>query len=101
MTPKPLLLTCALVLWAAGSTLAHAAVLENPGNGRLYSGIGVISGWKCEADGDLTVRFNDGESTPLAYLNDRPDTQSVCGNTNNGFVAVWNRPRLMREQHDG
>lgn len=27
-----------------------AARLENPGNGRLYSGSSVISGWKCQAD---------------------------------------------------
>ena len=27
---------------------------------------------------------------PLAYHNERPDTASVCGDTNNGFVAIWN-----------
>ena len=70
--------------------LAHAATLENPGNGSFYSGIGVISGWKCSANGPLTVRFNGGNSIPLAYLNERPDTAGVCGDTNNGFVAIWN-----------
>lgn len=70
--------------------LVHAAALENPGNGNSYSGIGVISGWKCEANGELTVRFNGGEPIPLAYLNERSDTEGVCGDTNNGFVSIWN-----------
>ena len=66
------------------------ARLENPGDKQLYSGIGVISGWKCEADGPLTVRFNDGRSIPLVYGSERTDTRSVCGDANNGFVAIWN-----------
>ncbi len=41
-------------------SLVHAATLENPGNGSFYSGIGVVSGWKCWANGPLTVRFNGG-----------------------------------------
>ena len=68
----------------------ETARLENPGDGQLYSGIGVISGWKCEADGPLTVRFNDSRSIPLVYGSERTDTRSVCGNANNGFVAIWN-----------
>lgn len=83
----------------AAST-SWAAVLGNPAPGRLYSGIGVISGWKCEADGDLTVRFNGGKAIPLAYRNDRPDTQAVCGDTNNGFVAIWNWARLGDGEHE-
>ncbi len=69
---------------------AKAARLENPGDGQLYSGIGIISGWKCEADGPLTVRFNDSRSIPLVYGSERTDTRSVCGDANNGFVALWN-----------
>ena len=70
--------------------LVHAATLENPANGSFYSGIGVISGWKCTANGPLTVRFNGGDAIPLAYLNERGDTAGVCGDTNNGFVAIMN-----------
>ena len=58
-----------LVLAAAPSA---AALLENPGHGRLYSGIGVISGWKCEAEGDLTVRFNGGEPHETAARDEHP-----------------------------
>ena len=32
--------------------------LDVPSNGDKLSGIGIIHGWKCEAEGDITVRFN-------------------------------------------
>lgn len=73
-----------------GGLPAEAATLENPGEGQVYSGIGVISGWKCDADGPLTIRFNGGRSIPLVYGSERTDTRSVCGDANNGFVALWN-----------
>ena len=79
--------------------LAHAAMLENPGNGSFYSGIGVISGWKCSANGQLTVRFNGGSAIPLAYRNERGDTRGTCGDTNNGFVAIWNWAELGDGTH--
>ena len=83
--------------------LSRAAVsyagLENPNNNGEYSGIGFISGWKCEADGALTARINGGEAIPLAYLNDRPDTLSVCGDTDNGFIAIVNWARYGTGAH--
>ena len=72
------------------ASAAPAAILENPTHNTLYSGIGVISGWKCEASGELTVRFNEDDRTPLVYGSHRPDTRSVCGDDDNGFVAIWN-----------
>ena len=95
-----------IVLALLAPALAHAAVLENPSNGNFYSGVSVISGWKCEANGSLTVRFFDtnmtpiGDPVPLAYLNERTDTAGVCGDTNNGFVAIWNYARLGRSDDD-
>lgn len=68
--------------------LVHAAVLEIPGDGAKLSGIGVISGWKCEASGTITVSFNGGDLIPLPYGNERSDTAGICGDTNNGF-RVW------------
>ena len=51
---------CLAIAGVLAAAPSWAAVLGNPGNGRLYSGIGVISGWKCEADlggqGRLTRR---------------------------------------------
>ena len=79
-------------------SVAHAAVLENPSPNSFSSGIGVISGWKCDA-GELTVRFDGGEPIPLAYLNERADTASVCGDTDNGFVSIMNWGNLGDGEH--
>lgn len=83
------LLGTLVVLAICLASVAQAATLGIPGQTTTVSGIGVISGWKCTA-GRLTVRFNDGPSIPLAYPTERPDTRSVCGDTNNGFVAIMN-----------
>ena len=53
----------AVLLLTSGA--AHAATLEIPTPHTTLSGIGVISGWKCEA-GELTVRFDGGEPAPLS-----------------------------------
>ena len=92
------LLRFCIVLGLLAPTFAHTAVLENPSGRNFYSGIGVISGWKCDA-GELTVRFNGGNPIPLAYLNERADTASVCGDTDNGFVAIWNWGNLGDGTH--
>ena len=94
-------------------SLAHAAThaLETPGNGTKVSGLGVVSGWKCEAEGDLTVSFlNDQGSVvrfpdypgwedgliPVAYGASRPDVlkHGSCDSADVGFVAIWNWSNL-------
>ena len=83
--------------------LAHAATatLENPGNHQIYSGIGVISGWKCSTNGPLTVRFNGGEPVPLVYGSERSDVlkAGACDSAEVGFVAVWNWAKLGDGEH--
>ena len=69
--------------------------LEIPGWGELVSGIGVISGWKCQARGEITVVINDvdrGDSdpVPMAYGNNRLDTLRACQDQDNGFVSIFN-----------
>ena len=82
----------------------HAAVsgsfLDSPAHGALVSGIGFISGWKCEA-GRLTARINQGSPILLAGGLPRTDTRSVCGDTNNGFITQvnWSWPWLGAGQH--
>ena len=68
---------------------ALANRLEIPGNGATMSGIGVISGWKCEA-GDITVRLDEGDPIPTLYEFPRGDTSGICGDANNGFVTYFN-----------
>ena len=95
------LLRLCLGLMVLVPSLAYAAVLGIPGNGATLSGIGVISGWKCEANGPLTVRFLDEDMRPtgnpvaLVYGSRRPDVRdngSCLDNDhdNVGFVAIWN-----------
>ena len=83
------------------SGMAQAAVLENPGSNQLYSGIGIISGWKCEANGELTVRFNGDKPVLLAYGSERPDVlqKGACDSADVGFVALWNWAKLGDGTH--
>ena len=64
--------------------------LENPGNRSFKSGIGVISGWVCNAT-RVEVAIGN-RRIPVVYGTSRGDTASVCGDTNNGFVTLvnWN-----------
>ena len=70
--------------------LTQAATLEIPGQGANLSGIGVISGWKCEVTGTITVRIDGGTPIPMLYGSERGDTRGVCGDSANGFVAIFN-----------
>ena len=91
-------LTFSLLIPPLVQAQQQGTTLENPGNGKHYSGIGVISGWQC-AEGRLTIRFNDGPLIPLAYGTERPDTRQVCGHTTTGFVSIYNWARLQDGQH--
>ena len=77
-----------------------AATLENPGEGQVYSGIGVISGWKCHA-GALTIRFNDGPSLPLLHGAERRDVLNAgaCDHANVGFLTIMNWGNLGDGTH--
>ncbi len=79
------------------------ARLENPAPGSFQSGLGVISGWVCEADTveivfepggtDDTLPFEAGSGT------DRADTADHCGDTANGFGLLFNWNLLGDGQH--
>ena len=90
-----------LGLFLLAPSLAHAASFDVPSNGGKLSGIGIIHGWKCEAEGDITVRFNDGDPIPATYGFPRGDTSSKCGNNdgNNGFYTFFNWALLGDGEH--
>ena len=90
-----------LILLILAPALIHAATLENPGNGSFYSGIGVISGWKCEANGPLFIRFNRGVPIFLAYGNERADVldAGACPSAHVGFVSIINWANLGDGPH--
>ena len=101
------LLRLCLGLVFLAPALAHASVLEIPGDGGALSGIGVISGWKCDADGDITVRFDDDEmlTVRMVYGSERGDTEEtsdgkiICGDKDNGFLAIFNWALLTDGEH--
>ena len=73
-------------------------VLENPGEESFQSGIGVISGWVCEAD-RVEIEL-DGIPQAAAYGTERLDTQAVCGDTDNGFGLLFNWNLLGDGEHE-
>ena len=73
--------------------------LENPGAGSFQSGIGVLSGWVCDAEG---IEIEIGNFTPqvAAYGTGRLDTADVCGDTDNGFGLLFNWNLLEDGEHE-
>ena len=79
------------------------ARLENPAPGSFQSGLGLISGWVCEADTveivfepggtDASLPFEAGSGT------ERADTADQCGDTDNGFGLLFNWNLLGDGQH--
>ena len=105
-----MLLRFCLAFVLLAPSLVSAATLGVPGEGTTLSGVGVISGWKCEAVGDLTVRFfADGspvsvagsDTFPLLYGSARPDVRDTgaCPDADVGFVAIWNWGNLDDGEH--
>jgi len=84
------------VIYRRGSTAGLS--FENPAPGSVQSGIGLISGWVCNANRiDIDI---DGLATfQAAYGTGRDDTQSTCGDTNNGFGLLFNWNLLSPGSH--
>ena len=81
------------------SGAADVGYLENPSPNSFQSGVGVLSGWVCEAE---TVEIRLGPLAPqvAGYGTERLDTQEVCGDTDNGFGLLFNWNLLGEGEHD-
>ena len=85
-------------------SLRAQSVFENPQPGSFQSGVGVISGWVCDAE-RIDIVFNpnpdtgEGETWRAGYRTTREDTESVCNDTDNGFGLLFNWNRLGDGQH--
>ena len=62
---------------------------EVPAKSKTMSGIGIFSGWVCDAE-TVQIEFEDGSVADAAYGTERNDTESNCGDTNNGFGLLYN-----------
>ena len=80
------------------SGAADVGYLENPSPNSFQSGVGVLSGWVCEAE---TVEIRLGPLAPqvAGYGTERLDTQEVCGDTDNGFGLLFNWNLLGDGEH--
>ena len=80
--------------------------LENPPDGGYRSGIGVISGWVCDAE-DIEVRIVtdrgiDRATLQVAYGTSRPDTVGQCdghSSPNTGFGMTYNFNHLPEGEY--
>ena len=71
--------------------------LENPGPDSFQSGVGLLSGWVCEA-AVVELELN-GVPQEAAYGTERLDTAGVCGDTDNGFGLLFNWNLLGDGEH--
>lgn len=67
-------------------------LLEFPSNGGFAAGVGAFTGWLCDAVSVL-IRIDGGEPMEAAYGTSRNDTESVCGDTDNGLSLLHNFSR--------
>ena len=74
---------------AATSAATITGSLEIPQPNSAQSGIGVLSGWVCDAD-RVTLEVDGVSTYEAAYGTTRQDTRSVCGDANNGFGVLLN-----------
>jgi hypothetical protein len=94
------------ILLAISPAALAQGFLENPADGGYESGVGVVSGWYCDAQ-VIEVQFDDGPMLPAAYGTSRTDTIRVCGDSDNGFGMLWNYningpgPHVVRVFADG
>ena len=72
--------------------------LENPGADSFQSGVGILSGWVCEAE-VVEIELN-GMPQEAAYGTARLDTEAVCGDTDNGFGLLFNWNLLSDGEHE-
>ena len=76
---------------------APTGELENPPPNTFQSGLGLLSGWVCDAD-EVTVEI-DGQPYPVPSGLPRPDTRAVCGDADNGFAKVFNWNALANREY--
>ena len=86
----------------SGGAEELVGVLENPGPDSSQSGVGALWGWVCDAAMvEIEIETAQGEVQPYmaAYGMERLDTQDTCGDTDNGFVLLFNWNRLGAGDH--
>lgn len=79
------------------SDFATKCNLENPSIAQFVSGIIVFSGWICDVTDSVRLVLTGVDATETifpSYGTDRADTETACGDSNNGLGALSNVNRL-------
>lgn len=93
------LLSLVFGLWCLACPVAWGqAVLENPPDGSVQSGISVVFGWKCTGSA-ITIVFDGIFTLEAPYGGQRNDTIGVCGDNDNGFGLLVNWNLLGKGTH--
>ena len=92
------LLALFLLLSSASVFSQSKGALETPKNGTAISGKYMFSGWVCEAE-LVEVVIDGGSGLKAAYGTARGDTQSQCGDSDNGFGLLVNMANLGAGEH--
>ena len=79
---------CVIPAYLLASSAFAQGVLENPRDNSFQSGIGIFSGWYCDAE-KIELIIDDRPAKTAAYGTPRGDTKSVCGDTDNGFGLLF------------
>ena len=98
---KATLIGLALASLLASAAGLQASVLESPAKGASLSGIGFISGWKCDAE-SITVTIDEGDHLSVAMHQERGDLliQKTCGETiRHGFIMQINWANVGDGEH--
>ena len=86
-----------------GTRQVLTGYLENPGPDSFHSGIGVISGWVCDAEKveiEITTAHGRIFRFDAAYGTERADTAGECSDTDNGFGLLFNWNLLSGGEHE-
>lgn len=97
---KQLQLVLLTVLFCTTPAMAQQlGFLENPADFSNESGIGVVSGFHCNAQ-VIEVKFDEYDPIVAASGTGRQDTESYCnGNVDTGYALLWNWNILGPGQH--
>ena len=92
------LLAAVVGVAVCGGALA-AGALENPQPSSIESGIGVVSGWNCQATA-ITIQIDDAAPVIAPYGSLRADTSTICGGRiTTGFSYLINYNTLTTGAH--
>lgn len=80
------------------SSTSSLGKLEVPASGATMSGIGLISGWHCNAE-EISIIIDDEPPQPAGYGTDRNDTLEPCDDADNGFGMLFNFGLLESGAH--